>query len=194
MDMEKPDAPAPAQIPEPPLGAEHELVRTGRRTFFATAAGILAGCVTVLYAIPYVRYLLYPVSVVGAGGTWSSLGPSSQFASITAPVSRLVTVKQNDGWLESQSNKAVYIIKDAQGRVEVLTAVCPHLGCTVQWSADRHQFLCPCHGSVFASDGARISGPTPRGMDSLPIRVESGQLMVRYEDFRQLVPTKEVLG
>jgi hypothetical protein len=47
---------------------------------------------------------------------------------------------------------------------------------------------------VFSPDGARVSGPTPRGMDSLESEIQNGRLMVRYRYFRQLIPTKEIVG
>jgi menaquinol-cytochrome c reductase iron-sulfur subunit len=169
-------------------------VLTGRRAFFARIAETAAACVAVLFAIPFVRYLFYPVSVIGASNGWTNIGSDTYFTSLTAPVARWITVSQNDGWLQSQSKKAIYITKDAQGQVEALSAVCPHLGCTVQWRQRRRQFICPCHGSIFAPDGARIAGPAPRGMDSLPIQVQNGNLLVKYEDFQQLLPTKEVLS
>jgi menaquinol-cytochrome c reductase iron-sulfur subunit len=164
-----------------------------RRVFLAKIAGLVAACVAVLYAIPFVRYLLYPVSVRGGVNPWTSLGPTDALGSLASPRSRLITVTQRDGWMETDSKKAVYITKNTDGQVEVLSAVCPHLGCTVQWNVAKHEFLCPCHGSVFTASGARVSGPTPRGMDSLPIKVENGNLMVRYAEFRQLTPVKEVL-
>ena len=34
--------------------------------------------------------------------------------------------------------------------------------------------------SFFAADGSRISGPTPRGLDALPTRVQDGKLQVQY--------------
>ena len=45
-----------------------------------------------------------------------------------------------------------------------------------------------------ASDGSRLGGPAPRAMDSLQTQVQNGHLMVRYQYFRQLIPTKEVIG
>ncbi|MGH9445096.1 MAG: ubiquinol-cytochrome c reductase iron-sulfur subunit [Terriglobia bacterium] len=172
-------------------GSGHTVL--GRRAFFERVVEIAAACVTVLLAIPFVRFLLYPVFVAGTENPWSNLGSASQFAHLAAPVSRLVTIRQRDGWLESHSQKPIYVTKDAQGNLEVLSAVCPHLGCTVQWSGPKHEFLCPCHGSVFAADGAHLAGPSPRAMDSLPIQVQNGQLLVRYEEFRQLLPVKELL-
>ncbi|MGH9432482.1 MAG: ubiquinol-cytochrome c reductase iron-sulfur subunit, partial [Terriglobia bacterium] len=148
---------------------------------------------TIVLAVPFIRFLLYPIFSRGSKKPWSSLGPAGQFSSGATPVSRFVPIQLDDGWLESSTKRPVYITQDQQGHVEVLSAVCPHLGCTVQWSGAKHQFLCPCHGSVFAPDGTHISGPSPRGMDSLAIKVENGELMVRYEDFRQLSPVKEVI-
>jgi menaquinol-cytochrome c reductase iron-sulfur subunit len=163
-----------------------------RRVFFERLVEIAAGCVAILLAIPFVRFLLEPVVTHGHANSWSQLGPANQFESLTAPVSHLVTVAETDGWLESGTSKPVYVTKNNQGRLEVLSAVCPHLGCTVQWNGPKKEFICPCHGSVFAPDGTHIAGPAPRSMDSLPIRVQNGMLLVRYEAFRQLLPVKQV--
>jgi nitrite reductase/ring-hydroxylating ferredoxin subunit len=45
-----------------------------------------------------------------------------------------------------------------------VSAICPHLGCTVNVVSGKDPFLCPCHGSHFDKDGAVISGPSPRGL------------------------------
>jgi cytochrome b6-f complex iron-sulfur subunit len=44
----------------------------------------------------------------------------------------------------------------------VISAVCTHLGCTVQWKPESHGFDCPCHGSRFHEDGVAYAGPAPR--------------------------------
>jgi Rieske Fe-S protein len=75
-----------------------------------------------------------------------------------------------------------------------LSPICPHLGCSIPWVEAKQQFICPCHTAVFASDGSRISGPAPRSMDDLESKVDNGVLKVRYQYFRQLIPTKEVLA
>jgi menaquinol-cytochrome c reductase iron-sulfur subunit len=164
-----------------------------RRVFFERLVEMAAGCVAVLLAIPFVRFLLYPVGARSSANVWSKLGPANRFASLAAPVSCVVTTRQSDGWLQSQAQKPVYITRNARGRLEVLSAVCPHLGCTVQWEGSKNEFICPCHGSVFAPNGARLAGPAPRGMDSLPLKVQDGLVWVQYQQFRQLLPEKEVL-
>ncbi len=68
------------------------------------------------------------------------------------------------------------IIHDQQG-FKALSLVCPHLGCTVNLTADG--FSCPCHGSRFLPDGSLRNGPASKPLTSLKVEVnESGHLIV----------------
>ena len=107
---------------------------------------------------------------------------------------KLITVEQRDGWRKMSSEKAVYVVAGSNGKLRVLSPICPHLGCSVGWNDQRSQFVCPCHGGVFTANGSRVSGPPPRSLDELESKVEGGTLRVRYQYFRQLVSTKEVLS
>jgi cytochrome b6-f complex iron-sulfur subunit len=60
----------------------------------------------------------------------------------------------------------------------VLSAVCTHLGCIVQWQKDRRQFLCPCHAGRYTENGDVISGPPPRPLPKLPFSVSNGIITV----------------
>ena len=71
-----------------------------------------------------------------------------------------------------------------QGRLaqlKVLSAICPHLGCTVPWDPGRNEFVCPCHGGTFSADGSTLSGPPRRSLDSLDTKVSDGKLLVKYQ-------------
>jgi rieske iron-sulfur protein len=48
------------------------------------------------------------------------------------------------------------------------------------WYADRQILECPCHNSQYdPKAGARlISGPSPRGLAALPLRIADGKLAV----------------
>ncbi len=71
-----------------------------------------------------------------------------------------------------------YIVHTQDG-VEALWWKCVHLGCTVPWVSGQSQFVCPCHGSIYAYDGSRISGPAPRALDAMPVTVnDDGSLTV----------------
>jgi menaquinol-cytochrome c reductase iron-sulfur subunit len=118
----------------------------------------------------------------------------SEFSSLDEPVERTIQIEQVDGWRKAVSEKIVYVTKDNRGQLIVLSSICPHLGCTVPWVGAKKEFICPCHGAVYAPDGARVSGPCLRGMDTLETVRQDGQLLVRFQYFRQLVADKEVIG
>jgi Rieske Fe-S protein len=54
--------------------------------------------------------------------------------------------------------RAVY--KDEGGEVHVLSPVCRHLWCYVEWNEAERTWDCPCHGSRYAGDGRVIQGPS----------------------------------
>lgn len=61
------------------------------------------------------------------------------------------------------------IVNDDKTDLEfyALNAVCTHLGCVVPWNAAQKKFICPCHGSQYAPNGAVVRGPAP-----LPLALE----------------------
>lgn len=72
-----------------------------------------------------------------------------------------------------------FFIVHTEDGVEALYWKCVHLGCTVPWINGQQSFICPCHGSVYAYNGSRISGPAPRALDAMPVTVnDDGSLTV----------------
>ncbi len=55
--------------------------------------------------------------------------------------------------------KKVAASKDDDGRLTLLTAICPHMGCVVAWNTADHTWDCPCHGSRFTAKGDVMAGP-----------------------------------
>jgi menaquinol-cytochrome c reductase iron-sulfur subunit len=165
-----------------------------RRSFLGALLGVGSVFVGSLLSVPLIRFALFPLLRRTTELKSSLLGTVGEFSSLTQPVLKTIQIEQVDGWRKAVSEKAVYITKDKQGELCVLTSVCPHLGCTVAWNKDKDKFICPCHGGTFSPDGARVSGPSLRGMDTLETSVRDGQLSVRFQYFRQLVSDKEVIG
>jgi menaquinol-cytochrome c reductase iron-sulfur subunit len=165
-----------------------------RRSFLAALLGIGSVFVGALLSIPLVRFAIFPLIRRTTELKSSPVGKLNDLTSATEPVMCTIQIEQVDGWRKAVSEKAVYVTKDSQGQLRVLTSICPHLGCTVPWNKEKKEFICPCHGGTFAPDGSRVSGPSLRGMDSLETSVESGQLLVQFQYFRQLVSDKEVVG
>ena len=165
-----------------------------RRSFLGGLLGLGSFLVGALLSVPLIRFALFPLLRRTTDLKESPVGALTEFSSLTEPVMRTIQIEQVDGWRKAISEKAVYVTKDSQGRLRVLTSICPHLGCTVPWSKEKNQFVCPCHGATFAADGTRVSGPSLRGMDTLEKSVQDGHLLVRFQYFRQLVSDKEVIG
>jgi menaquinol-cytochrome c reductase iron-sulfur subunit len=178
-------------IPQPSLS---ELPLPSRRSFLGVLLALGSLFVGALLAVPLIRFALFPLLRRTTEVKNSPVGELSEFSSLTEPVMRTIQIEQVDGWRKAVSEKAVYVTKDSQGQLQVLTSICPHLGCTVPWNKEKHQFVCPCHGAAFSPDGTRVSGPSLRGMDTLETSIENGHLQVRFEYFRQLVSDKEVVG
>jgi Rieske Fe-S protein len=65
--------------------------------------------------------------------------------------------------------------------VVAYSAVCTHAGCDViTWHADRRLLECPCHNSVYdpMAAGKVVSGPAPRPLPALPLRIANERLVV----------------
>lgn len=75
-----------------------------------------------------------------------------------------------DGGVISSGLKKIAVYRDYDNTLRAFSAVCPHLGCIVNWNNDEKSFDCPCHGSRFATDGTVINGPAKT--DLPPIKVK----------------------
>ena len=58
-------------------------------------------------------------------------------------------------------DRRLYVVRE-EDDFHVVSGVCTHLGCTVQWKGEQKRFDCPCHGSRFDPDGVVLGGPAPR--------------------------------
>jgi menaquinol-cytochrome c reductase iron-sulfur subunit len=143
---------------------------------------------------PLLRFVLYPVYAKSSSGEWSDVGELHEFEKADAPVSKTITFTQRDGWREVISEQSVYVSRTGSGQLQVLSAICPHLGCSVAWKASQGKFVCPCHGGQFDPDGQHIAGPPPRSLDSLKAQVKGGKLQVQFKFFRSNVPGQESLS
>jgi nitrite reductase/ring-hydroxylating ferredoxin subunit len=76
-------------------------------------------------------------------------------------------------------------------KFRAVSAVCTHLGCTVNPSADGKGFHCPCHGSQFNEDGAVVGGPAPKPLPCPSVSLSrDGRLVI---DASQQVPPTQAL-
>ncbi len=71
----------------------------------------------------------------------------------------------------------IYVVGGEQG-LTAFSPVCTHLGCFVNWDANKKAFLCPCHGGKFDINGQVTGGPPPAPLMKLPLKIEQGKVYV----------------
>ena len=124
---------------------------------------------------------------------WSDAGVLSDMP-VGEPQRKILAITERDGWTQRIVDRAVWVLRKPDDTLAVFTAVCPHLGCTINWKTESKNFGCACHDSHFDLAGRMLSGPSARPMDTLEYKVEDGLLYVKYQNFKQLLPAKEVLS
>jgi nitrite reductase/ring-hydroxylating ferredoxin subunit len=72
-----------------------------------------------------------------------------------------------DGAIVRAGRRQYAVHRDDSGRLHVLSARCPHLGCIVGWNGGDRSWECPCHGSRFAADGTLLQGPATSDLERL---------------------------
>jgi Rieske Fe-S protein len=73
-------------------------------------------------------------------------------------------IAPGDGAVIRDGLKKRAVYRDPYGALHEFSAVCPHLGCIVQWNSVERTWDCPCHGSRFDKLGSVINGPANRGL------------------------------
>jgi len=64
------------------------------------------------------------------------------------------------------------IVVKSSGRIRVFSSHCTHLGCTLN-KLENEELHCPCHGSVFTTDGRVVRGPAAENLKELSFQVNS---------------------
>jgi cytochrome b6-f complex iron-sulfur subunit len=84
-------------------------------------------------------------------------------------------VLSKDGKVFNPKQKV--FVETSSGKVRVQTAVCTHLGCTVNMVDTGYK--CPCHGSTYDKHGHNTGGPAPLPLVYFEVfKGASGDIMV----------------
>jgi Rieske Fe-S protein len=70
------------------------------------------------------------------------------------------------------------LIRTPDGAYHAFTAVCTHLGCTVQDRAGERSIWCACHNGRYDLEGRNVSGPPPRPLERYDVHVVGGEVVV----------------
>src|ERR1700735_3953939 len=138
------------------MHSQAEATRTDRRAFFKKSLALAAGGIAVL--VPVLAALVVVTDPLRRKA--SAAGSAIRVTTIQAlpndgvPRRFPVLAAKTDAWNRYANVPvgAVYL-RRTNDKVEALNVVCPHAGCSVEFSAGHDQFLCPCHHSSFKVDG-----------------------------------------
>jgi menaquinol-cytochrome c reductase iron-sulfur subunit len=153
-----------------------------RRSFFVKTTVVISSLIGMSLAIPFIGYVVAP-AFRPRHKEWAPLGKADELP-VGEPKALDYNLTVKDGWQERHTTKGVWAVKQADGHVTVYSPICPHLGCGFRWDQQDRLFKCPCHGSIFDIDGTVKAGPAPRPLDTLPSKVENGDLLVQYQEFK----------
>jgi menaquinol-cytochrome c reductase iron-sulfur subunit len=167
-----------------------------RRKFLKVATCAIGGGVGLALAVPTLSLLIDPAgkTTVTTPSAPLDLGSVEQFrvggeprkVDVVAPVVK-------DAWNAARNVVlgAAWVRRTAPDKLLALSAVCPHLGCAVGWDAGAGNFLCPCHDSRFSPEGGKLTGPSERGLDELPLQVVDGRLQLTWVRYKLGQPVRE---
>ena len=80
-------------------------------------------------------------------------------------VESLDEVHPGEGRLVRYRGNQWAVYRDEQRKIHILSPVCTHAGCRVQWNEFESTWDCPCHGGRYSALGKRIYGPPSKDLE-----------------------------
>jgi cytochrome b6-f complex iron-sulfur subunit len=132
------------------------------------------------------RHTLLRLAVGGAGAVYLSAMGYPVYQYLASPVEKaaeeaaVTAVALKDAQRLPVGNALMFkfgwqpsmLIHHADGTWSAFSAVCTHLGCTVQYQPELHRIHCACHGGVYDDrTGANVSGPPPRPLRRYEVKL-----------------------
>ena len=116
------------------------------------------------FVYPLIRYLIPPAEA----------NPTANEALAGA----MGELKPNSAKTFRFGNHPALLIRRSDGQYQSMSAVCTHLGCTVQYQPETQQIWCPCHNGRYDLSGRNIQGPPPRPLVTFDVKVRGEQIHV----------------
>ncbi len=140
-----------------------ETAQPGRRWInIVLGTGVAASIATFLY--PAIRYII-PTQI-------------SESTSRSVVASSVNALNVNSGKVFRFGSKPALLVHTSGGGWKAFSAVCTHLGCTVQYRPDRHDIWCACHNGVYDLSGRNVSGPPPRPLEEYDVHIQGEDVVV----------------
>ena len=159
--------------------------KLSRREFTTVIMTFLGSIMGAVIGFPLIGYIISPVIRAKKVDDWVSLGPLANYP-LGEPTLFSFTRTKVNGWEQTTNSYGVFILRETESKVKVLSNVCTHLSCRVHWSPETQTFDCPCHDAKFDIQGQVVYGPPPRPMDEWAgeaVQIdEEGNLLIHFTE------------
>ncbi|MGI9187654.1 MAG: ubiquinol-cytochrome c reductase iron-sulfur subunit [Gaiellales bacterium] len=143
------------------------------RSKFLTGATVgLGGLIGIAVAVPVLGFVLGP-SFATEDWYWTSFGPVDNPAFKEGVFEPVIFERGKNGELD---RRVAYVRRDGAEEFTIISNVCMHLGCPVQFKTTG--FACPCHGGQYDTEGLVTAGPPIRPLNRFEYKVDNGNLIV----------------
>jgi cytochrome b6-f complex iron-sulfur subunit len=141
-----------------------------RRVFVKVALGAAGFCYAAAIGYPVYKYLASPIEKAEA---------NAAVTEVTLPEAQKLPA--GSAMMFKFGSRPCLLIHHADGTWIALSAVCSHLGCTVQYQPAQSRIFCACHGGIYdPKTGANVSGPPPKPLKAYTTTLtEKGILVTR---------------
>jgi Rieske Fe-S protein len=153
-----------------------------RRDFIKLTTAAVGTFIGAAVGLPAIDYLIDPALKASSSDAWIPLGKLETFE-IGKPTLASFTRSTVNGWEQTANSYGVFVLRTSDTETLVLSNKCTHLGCHVNWHADKQEFICPCHDAQFDIDGKVLGGPPPRPLDRYAgdqVKVEDDTLFIHF--------------
>ncbi len=80
------------------------------------------------------------------------------------------TIKPGEGKVLEINQEKCGVSRDENNQLHIVSAVCTHMKCIVDWNNAEKTWDCPCHGSRFTQAGKVIEGPAKMDLENKQLK------------------------
>ena len=135
-----------------------------RRQLLKVLLGTGIGASVVSFLYPVIAFVLPPRS--------QSLATESHEAG------KPEDLQPNSGMVFQFGSQPALLVRTPEGDLRAFSAVCTHLGCTVNYEPEKKVIWCPCHNGAFDLHGRNIAGPPPKPLPEFKVNIRNGTIVV----------------